>query len=156
MVIFGIVLLIVFGILLLLLEFFVVPGITIAGIVGFLLLGGGVYLAYDSFSPIIGHIVLAIVIILVIITLIFALRGKTWKRISLSTKIDSKVTDVKSLNVSPGDKGKTITRLAPIGKVTVNDQTIEAKSMGPFIDENTEVEVVKVLNTNIIVKQINL
>lgn len=155
MVIVGIILLILFGILLLLLEFFVVPGITIAGIVGFLLLGGGVYLSYDNFSPLTGHFVLAGVLILVIIALIFAFRRKTWKRISLNSKIDSKVLDVKEMNISPGDKGTTITRLAPMGKVLVNKISVEAKSMGSFIDENEEIEVVKVLNTNIVVKQIN-
>jgi len=154
MTVIGIILLIVFGILLLLLEFFVVPGITISGIIGFLLLGGGVYLAYDSYGILTGHLVLTGVLILVIITLIIAFRGKTWKKMSLKTKIDSKVLDLKTMNISQGDIGKSVTRLAPMGKVLVKDLTVEAKSVGPFIDENQEIEVIKVLNTNVVVKQI--
>jgi membrane-bound ClpP family serine protease len=156
MVVLGIILLIVFGIMLLLLEFFVVPGITIAGIVGFLLLGGGVFLAYDSYDALVGHFILAAVLIVVIITLVYAFRAKTWKKMSLNTKINSKVLDLQGKNIKPGDKGTSITRLAPMGKVLVNDITIEAKSIGPFIDENTEIEIIKVLNTNVVVKQINI
>lgn len=155
MTVIGIVLLIVFGLILLLLEFFVVPGITISGIIGFLLLGGGVYLAYDSYGTLTGHFVLTGVLILVIITLIIAFRGKTWKKMALNSKIDSNVLDVKAMNISQGDKGTSITRLAPMGKVLVNDITVEAKSIGPFIDENEEIEVCKILNTNVVVKQIN-
>ncbi|MFC2117544.1 NfeD family protein [Bacteroidota bacterium] len=155
MIIVGIILLIVFGILLLLLEFFVVPGLTISGIFGFLLLGGSIYLSYNSFGSPTAHFILAGVIILVIITLVYAFKSNTWKKIALKSSIDSKVLDITELNISIGDKGKTITRLAPMGRVMINNNSIEAKSTGPFIDENTEIQVVKVLNTNIVVKQLN-
>ena len=42
--------------------------------------------------------------------------------------------------------------MAPMGKVLVNNQSIEATSTGGFIDENTEIEVVKVLQNKLIVK----
>jgi membrane-bound ClpP family serine protease len=39
-----------------------------------------------------------------------------------------------------------------MGKVRVNGITIEAKTTGDFIDENTEIEVVKVLFNQVVVK----
>ena len=47
------------------------------------------------------------------------------------------------------DTGKTITRLAPIGKAMVNNTICEAKSTANFIDENTEITVVKLNNNQI-------
>ena len=44
----AIILLIVLGIFLFLVEFLLVPGVTIAGIAGFILLVGGIWVAYDS------------------------------------------------------------------------------------------------------------
>ena len=36
-----------------------------------------------------------------------------------------------------------------------NDKIIEAKSFSGYIDENTEVEIIKIQNTNVIVKTLN-
>ena len=93
----GIFLLILAGIVLFLLEFLVVPGVTVAGIGGLLFMGGAVYLAFDNFDTTTGLLVLGAVLVIIIISLIFALRAKTWKRISLSTEVDSKVTEVENL-----------------------------------------------------------
>ena len=46
--IFAIILLILLGLLLLLIEFAVIPGVTIAGIGGFLLLAASVYIAFKE------------------------------------------------------------------------------------------------------------
>jgi membrane-bound ClpP family serine protease len=73
----------------------------------------------------------------------------------LKTNIDSRVTPFETDRIHPGDHGKTITRLAPMGKAVVNEVVCEAKSTGNFIDENTEIEVLQVLSTQIIVKPIN-
>jgi len=48
--------------------------------------------------------------------------------------------------------GKTITRLAPIGTVVVEDNRYEGHSIGPYINQNTEIEVVKVAASYLIVK----
>ena len=73
----------------------------------------------------------------------------------LQASISSKNEPYEMDKIHTGDSGKTITRLAPMGKAIINDVTCEAKSTGGFIDENTDVEVVQVLNTQIIVKPKN-
>ena len=74
----------------------------------------------------------------------------------LKTNIDSKVeVGLEEQKIKPGDKGETVTRLAPIGMVRVNDLVIEGKSIGGFLDPKTKVEVTKVLGTQVIVKPIN-
>ena len=72
----------------------------------------------------------------------------------LKASINSRVEPFETNKIHPGDQGKTITRLAPVGKALVNNTICEAKSNGEFINENTPVEVVQVLNTQIIVKPV--
>jgi membrane-bound ClpP family serine protease len=154
MTIIGILLLILAGIVLFLLEFLVVPGVTIAGIAGFLFMGGAVYLAFDSFDNTTGLIILGVVLVVMIVTLIFALRARTWKKISLNTEVDSNVGEVQDLNLKVGDQGKALTRLNPIGSVLISDQKLEGRSQGMLIKENTPVEIIKVAHTYVIVKPI--
>lgn len=71
---------------------------------------------------------------------------------SLHAQIDSKVESDEKQHVHVGDKGITVSRLAPIGKVKVNGVVVEAKVEGGFLDENTPVEIVKIFNTNVLVK----
>jgi membrane-bound ClpP family serine protease len=152
MTILGIILLILAGIVLFLLEFLVVPGVTIAGIGGLLLLAASVYLSFVFFDTTTGLIVLVGVVVVLILTLILALRAKTWRKVSLNTDIDSNVGDMKNSGVSPGAMGVTLTRLAPIGTILIGDQRYEGHSEGPYIDQNTPVEVTRVSNTYVVVK----
>ena len=152
----GIILLILLGVLLFLLEFFIIPGVTLAGIGGAILFGLAVFIAYRTHGASVGNYTLLATLIISITAFIIALRARTWRRFMLKTNIDSKVeVGLEDQKVKPGDRGETVTRLAPIGMVRVNDITIEGKSIGGFLDPNTKIEVVKVLGTQIIVKPIN-
>lgn len=81
----------------------------------------------------------------------YSLRTRTWKRLSLDTRIDSKVEGVDPA-VKAGDAGITVGRLAPMGKVKVGDSVVEALSESGYVDTNREVEIVKVYADKIIVK----
>lgn len=150
-----IILLIITGIFLLILEFVVLPGITIAALGGLAMIGGGIYLAYTNFGPQTGHIILFGTLLLLAITVVLALRSKTWKRFMLHTEIDSNIQTVDENSINVGDKGVTITRLNPVGKARVNEEEIEARFPGGYLDPGTEIEVVKVHKTHIIVKPLN-
>ena len=88
------------------------------------------------------------------ITIYFVLKTKTWNRIMLKTSIDGKVNVVEkeNPNVKVGDIGETVTRLNPMGRVLVNGENFEGKSEDIFIDQQSKVEVTKVLSNKIIVK----
>lgn len=149
-----IILLIITGFLLLLLEFFAIPGVTIAGIGGLLLISTGIFLAYGQ-STNTGHILLGTTIILSVGLLVYALRTKTWNKLMLSTAITGHMDTIDDQSIQPGDRGITITRLNPIGKARVNDQEVEARCPGRFVDPKTEIEVLEVYKTYIIVKPLN-
>ena len=142
--------LMVVAIVLILLEIFMLPGITVAGVGGFLFAAGGLFYAYSVSTPI-GNVTLA-VSSLVFASFIWLLRSKSFNRVALKTDIDSKLVSSRDLGIVPGDEGLTLSRLAPIGKARINGITVEAKSMDELIDENTPVEVIRVDGYNVIVK----
>jgi membrane-bound ClpP family serine protease len=152
----AIILLLLLGILLFLVEFFLIPGVTVAGIGGAVLMGVAVFMAYRTHGTTAGNYTLLSSLLLTIITLVFALRAKTWQRLMLSRNIEGKVeVGLEDEKIKTGDRGESITRLNPVGKVIVNGIMVEAKSIKGFVDQNKKIEVVKVLSTQVIVKPIN-
>ena len=145
---------ILLGVIFLLLEIFLLPGITVSGIAGFVFLLGGIAYAYMYMGPVAGNISLLIAGLLLAGSFIYFIKSKSLRRISLTTNIDSKVdtSDLNKINV--GDEGITQSRLNPIGKVFINNLIVEAKSInGEMIDEDTEVVVNKVDWSNILVSR---
>ena len=86
-----VVILLVFGVLLLVAELFLLPGIGIAGIVGMLSLIASVIVAYTMIGITAGRITLAATIVLTALAIIWFIRSKTLQKMSLDTTIDSTV-----------------------------------------------------------------
>jgi len=148
-----IIILIVLGILLFVIEFLLVPGVTIAGIGGLILTAFGVSKAFNDFGPSVGIWVLMGTIILSAFVIIMSLRARTWSRLMLKTNMEGTVDqDLTDEQVKVGDFGTTVTRLAPMGKIRVNKLVREAKSLEGYIDEQSEIEVVSIEGTRISVK----
>jgi membrane-bound ClpP family serine protease len=154
MTIIAIIVLILLGLLLLLLEFAVVPGVTIAGIGGFLMLAGSVYLAFAQYGTGAGFITLLVVLISAPALIVYFFRSKAGKRMVLETNIDGKVETFETDDIHPGDTGITLGRLAPMGKIKVNGMSVEAQSTGSYIDQNKPVKILKVYPGKVIVELI--
>jgi membrane-bound ClpP family serine protease len=150
-----IVLMILAGLIMLVIEVFFLPGITIAGIGGFLLIAGAVFLTYKGHGALAGHMALGGTLFAGLVLFYFSFRAKTWDRMALQSSIDSNIETVVENSIHPGDDGIAVSRLNPIGKVRVKEQIVEAKCPGHFVDENSDVEVVKVFKTYIVVKPKN-
>ena len=151
----AIILLIVLGIFLFIVEFLLVPGVTIAGIGGAVLMAAAVYFAYTTHGNTVGNYTLVATLLLTVGGGAYVLRAKTWKRLMLNRNLDGKVeVGLEEDKISIGDRGESITRMNPVGKVLVNGLVVEGKSQSGFLDQHTPVEVIKVLNTQVIVKSI--
>ncbi len=148
----AIVLLVLVGLVLLLLEVLVIPGTTVAGIIGFLLLGGGIWMAFDSFGTNGGLIAIAATLVALGPVFFLAFRSRTWNKLMLKENIESKVDSFEGFVPSVGDKGIALSRLAPMGKVIINDREYEARAQNSYIDEKSTVEVINVESNKIIVK----
>lgn len=151
-----IIILIVLGILLFVIEFLLVPGVTIAGIGGLILTVFGVYKAFDNYGSTVGVWVLIGTILLSVFVIAMSLRARTWNRLMLKTDIKGTVDkDLTEEQMKIGDRGKTITRLAPMGKIIINNMVREAKSTEGYINEHSDIEIVSIEGTRISVKPIN-
>ena len=147
--------LIFLGILLMLIEMLLIPGVGIAGILGLASLAGSCWYAFTALSTKAGIIVTLIVICLITVMLICILRAKTWKKLELNTEIQSKVNE-DSEKVSIGQQGKALTRLAPMGTARFENLTCEVKSSeGNMIDPGTLIEICAIEENKIFVKPIN-
>lgn len=151
----GIIILIVLGILLFVIEFMLVPGVTVAGIGGLVLTVLGVYKAFEDYGSVTGIWVLIATVILSILVIAFSLRAKTWRRFMLNQNVEGSVAeDILKQGIQKGDQAEAVTRLAPMGKIMVNGMVREAKSIEGYIDEHQKVEVVSVEGTMIRVKKV--
>jgi membrane-bound ClpP family serine protease len=148
----AIVLLIILGLVLLLIEFAVIPGVTIAGIGGFLLLAASVYIAFADLGTVAGFLTLAVVLIASPIMIYYFFKSRAGKHMILDSEINAKVENFSHDKLKVGDVGKTIGRLAPMGKIKVNGEVVEAQSTGTFIDHQTDIRIVKIQLNKIIVE----
>ena len=147
--------LILFGIIAILAEFLIIPGLGVAGILGLASLVASSVYAFNQMGSRIGTIVTAVDIVIVVLMLIIMLKARTWKRFELKDSVDASVED-DSKNVHEGQRGKTITRIAPVGTARFREITCEVRSYdGTLIDPSVEVEVVRIDNNQIFVRPIN-
>ena len=138
----------------LLVEFFLIPGVSIAGIAGIILMAVSVWYAYSHIGNVAGNITLIGSVALTGFSVWAFLKSKALERMSLKTNITGTVDKIDVKITKPGDKGLTISRLAPMGKIRVNGLIMEAKTNDEFIDQNSEVVVLEVYKTNVLVEKV--
>lgn len=143
--------LILVGLVLIFAEILLIPGVGIAGILGLLAMAGSCFYAFTQMSMTAGIVVTVVNAVLIVALTVWVLRAKTWKRLSLETNIDSKAVGV-DVKVSLGERGRTLTRLAPMGTVRFGDQAVEVKALEGMLDPDVEVEVVMIEDGRIYVK----
>jgi membrane-bound ClpP family serine protease len=146
----GIVALIVFGIILLLVEFFVVAGTIIPGAIGIALMVAGVMLSYSTFGNETGNYTLLATMLFVILAVYKLLKSKTWDKVALHAESNSKVNTIDE-KLAIGNQGITISRLAPMGKVMINGQVLEARAESEFINPKEKIIVVAVEQNRVLV-----
>lgn len=146
--------LIVAGLLLFIVEVFLIPGISIAGIASAICLLYGNYYAFDSLGITAGFITLAATALGCIGITIWFMHSKTVDKLSLKKTLDYKIDPLKGLNINVGDKGVAITRLALIGNAEINGHIIEVRSADGLINEKTPVYVERIVESTVIVREL--
>lgn len=146
--------LVILGVVLLLIEFFLLPGISIAGIGGAIFMIGGVIYAYIYLGSTTGTATLVLSLIMLAGAFVWLVKSKSLQKIALTADITETVDNSELKSLKKGDTGVAVSRLNPIGKVMVNDVVVEGKSFdGEFIDEDAEIEVVRVETYNVAVRK---
>lgn len=140
------------GLILILIEVFLIPGTTFVGIVGFLVSLVGVYYAFLSFETGTALWVTAVAALANIAAIWYAFTSNVWQRFSLKDTLKGGAFDGRTLGLAVGMIGRAISDIKPFGKVLFDDQVYEVKSEEGFIEVGREVNIVKIENNKILVK----
>ncbi len=150
----SVVLLVGCGIILIILELIFVPGTTILGVLGFLMLLGGVVVSFASFGATTGWIVLVGTAIVGLISVIYSLKSGVWQRFSLKSQIDSRVNEHEKDHLQIGMRGKAVSDLRPVGTAEFEDKLYEVQTNGNYLDSGKAIEIIKLSDNKIIVQPI--
>jgi len=150
-----IIFLIILGIVLLLIEVTILPGITVAGVGSFLVLVYSVYLAFTAYGSLIGFLTLAFVLIVSPLLVYYFFKGKAGKSMVLNTVLTGVANEINPEKVKVGDIGVTIGRLAPMGKIKVNDEVVEVRSTGTFVNPGEKVRIIHIEKSMVTVEPLN-
>ncbi|MCM1150432.1 MAG: NfeD family protein [Alistipes sp.] len=147
-----IVILVLLGVFFLLAELVFLPGVSIGAILSLVCYGSAIYLAFSNYGPMTGALAILAVVLLSLAVTVVSLRAKTWQRFSLRQEIRSSSMPRPEEELHVGDRGTTLSRLSPMGKVEIGGRIYEAKSLDAYVDPRREVEVAGFENFSVIVK----
>ncbi len=147
-------LLLIFGVLFLIAELVLLPGVSIGALLSMVCYGSAIYLGFQE-STTMGVVMIVLAVVSALVASVFSLRAKTWQRFALNKEIQSQSMPSPADEVKVGARGVTVSRLSPMGKVEIEGRMYEAKSMDAYIDPKCEIEVVGFENFSVIVKKIN-
>jgi membrane-bound serine protease (ClpP class) len=157
------------GVVLIIVEVFIIPGFGVAGVSGILLMLSGLVLTmvrnihfdFEGIPTTEWNNALASVLFAMIgLGVVFyffsthLINSKFFQRIVLSDVIDAKVPiqgEQAASSAAIGSTGTTHTALRPMGKIRINGTTFEAKTYGEMIDQGAEIKVLSIENGYLIV-----
>ncbi len=130
------------GIVLIILEIFLIPGITVFGFLGGAMMLAGVIYAYVEIDSTTGHITLLVSSVSLLVMFYLAYQLIRQGKVGLMNVISGQVTN-STHQVSVGDIGESQSVLRPVGIVRINEKRLEAVSIGDYIEEGRMVAVKK-------------
>ncbi len=147
------------GIILIILEAFVVPGFGVTGVAGIAGILGSIFLVAPTPQYAVISLLIAILltIVLVVISIKHMKTRKIWKKLILSNRTDTEsgytVPNVDNANLV-GKEGVSITPLRPAGAIELDGERIDVVTEGDFLPAGTMVRVMGLDGTRIIVRAI--
>ena len=151
----AIILLVLVGLVLIYLELIFVPGTTILGLIGLVVAGIGVYIAYERHGNMAGSILLLGSLAVTIGGLVYSFKAKTWDRFSLKTKNTSQVRQKYTEGLQIEMRGVAVSDLKPIGKAEFENKSYEVTSHGHLIDAGSAIKIIQLTKNKIVVETIN-
>ncbi len=145
--------LLILGFVLVLMEIFVIPGLNIFGLIGFLAVVAGVSFAYMKMGFAAAAIIAAIGMLGTFILLRTTFKMRSWQRLVLGSKIESGNNSANpGREMLLGQRGEALTPLRPAGRARLHDGAVDVVSEGGFIERGAPVEVVKVAGNRVVVQ----
>ncbi len=152
----GMLILFFIGILLILVEVFIIPGFGVAGISGITAVLVSLFFVFPNRTIAINVLLGVVFLTLLIAYIMFKKIGTSrfWNKISLDTDSREYFSSANKKDYL-GSKAVTITKLRPAGIIDIHGDRVDAVSEGSFIDKNVEVKVISVSGSRIVVRKID-
>jgi membrane-bound serine protease (ClpP class) len=173
----------ILGILLLLIEFLVLPGFGIAGFAGIICIFAGLFgmliknppdkipwpqdaVAWNEFTWGVIGLVLGVAGFIIVVWLLskYLPRIEFLSGLSLvptgakqGTEFEVSMTtspESKTATVKIGDTGEVVSKLRPTGKAKFGDAIVDVAAKGDFIDKGTKVEIIQIHGNKVVVKKL--
>ncbi len=142
------------GLVLLLVEVFLIPGTSIAGFASAACLLGANYYAFSVMGTQAGCITLVASLAGCVAATVWFMKSKTVDKLSLKKTLDYQIDPLEGLEIKVGDRGVSVTRLALIGNAEINGHIIEVRSADGFIDEKTPIYVARISEGSVMVSKL--
>ena len=163
------ILLFVTGVLLLIVEVFLIPGFGFFGIAGIVLMIAGLFLGLLSDFPLIDGDILSTAIMqlagsfllsgIIIFMLVKTLPKTTmWNKLILNDNIDEKsgYTANKKFSHLVKKEGVALTDLRPAGTVIINEVRYDVVTQGEYIEKGNKIKVIEIEGSKIVVKKLEI
>lgn len=146
--------LLLIGLALIIVELVFIPGTTVVGLLGLTFSIAAIVISYNHYGKNIGVYILLAAVLVTAVALYFSFRSNAWSAFALTSAIKSKVNEGTLDFLKIGDIGITVSALRPMGKVSFDDQVVEVKTSGNYLDQGTSVKVTGLVQNQIIVEPI--
>jgi membrane-bound ClpP family serine protease len=146
--------LIIVGLVLIVAEVIFVPGTTLVGLFGFIFLAIGVGLSFRYFGFETGWLTVGVSAAISGGVFYFAFKTNFWGRFALRKSMDSKVNEGEMERFKEGMEGITLSALRPAGKAELDNQQVEVRTLGAYVDSGTKVKIIRIVSHQIIVEPI--
>lgn len=158
----------VLGVVLLLVEIFIVPGFGIFGILGIIFMVAGLFLGlladfpliiWEDISFAIIQLALSFIATFLLIYLLSKFLPKTnmWNRLILMRNLEEKSGYTSSdpdFSHLIGNNGVAMTDLRPSGTIVIDEKRYDVVTGGEFLDHGTNVKIVEVEGSKVVVREI--
>gem|GEM_PF-783505 len=146
--------LIAIGFAVLMVELFFLPGTSFFGAIGVLIMIVGIVLTYMNHGANTGHATLVLTSIVSVVATFIAFRKFTNSDLGLKAELDGRVNELKDLKVDVLDRGVAFGDIKPQGRARIGGNLYNVDSLGEFIEDKRDIEIVKITDQKIFVRPI--
>lgn len=148
----------VLGLILLLIEVFVIPGFGITGVLGLIGMAVGIIMAFGNVKAGLIGFTIALTASIVAIVLLWQriVSSRFFKKLILTHREEQSLgyQGPRDFQHLLGKTGITLTPLRPAGTALIDGERYDVVSEGGFLDPDTPIHVIRVEGTRIVVREI--
>jgi len=139
------------GFILFFLELFLIPGFTVFGILGGLLIIAGLVLVYTQYGTTTGNFAFLASLLICGGTTWLAMRYFRKSELGLQEVSDSHLQPISHQRIYVGDRGTAFGDLRPMGRARIHHKVYNVISEGEFISDGTPLSIIRIESDKIIV-----